>query len=306
MTNKIWNKAVSSALTTAIGLSSLMVISSASAENNQKETILPNSNEQTIATNSQDSIQEFLFSKLYQHQLDNKQAVTLQFYSTPIVTFLGSSEKDIIFKANELASRLEELYQQQIDATLITVSWNDKSKDYTIKFKGEELVTINQNTILPDTTNNLELDALQATNRLRRLLGNVYPLTEVEGKPQPKPQTTVKTPNRNNQVATAQVKSIRKGYQGIASWYGPGFHGRKTASGERFNQNALTAAHRYLPFGTQVKVTNLRNGNSVVVRINDRGPFTGGRIIDLSAGAARLIGVKSSGIAPVSLQVLGF
>ncbi len=67
----------------------------------------------------------------------------------------------------------------------------------------------------------------------------------------------------------------------------------------------MTAAHRSLPFGTRVRVTNLRNGNSVIVRINDRGPYTGGRIIDLSAGAARVIGVKHSGVAPVSLQILG-
>ncbi|MEG3436558.1 septal ring lytic transglycosylase RlpA family protein [Pannus brasiliensis CCIBt3594] len=93
--------------------------------------------------------------------------------------------------------------------------------------------------------------------------------------------------------------------QGMASWYGPGFHGRRTASGERFNSGGYTAAHRYLPFGTRVRVTNTRNGRSVVVRINDRGPFSGGRVIDLSTGAARAIGVFQSGVAPVVLEVLG-
>jgi rare lipoprotein A len=91
----------------------------------------------------------------------------------------------------------------------------------------------------------------------------------------------------------------------MASWYGPGFHGRRTASGETFNSSSLTAAHRYLPFGTKVRVTNLRNGRSVVVRINDRGPFSGGRVIDLSRGAAAIIGVFQSGVAPVVLEVLG-
>ena len=90
-----------------------------------------------------------------------------------------------------------------------------------------------------------------------------------------------------------------------ASWYGPGFHGRRTANGERFNQNDLTAAHRTLPFGTKVKVTNLRNGRSVVVRVNDRGPFSRGRVIDLSKAAARIIGVFQSGTAPVLLEILG-
>jgi rare lipoprotein A len=89
---------------------------------------------------------------------------------------------------------------------------------------------------------------------------------------------------------------------GKASWYGPGFHGRKTASGEAFNTNALTAAHRTLPFGTKVRVLNKRNGKSVVVRINDRGPFAHGRVIDLSRASAQAIGV--SGVTTVSLAQL--
>ena len=78
-----------------------------------------------------------------------------------------------------------------------------------------------------------------------------------------------------------------------------------TANGEVFNSNALTAAHRSLPFGTKVRVTNMNNGRSVVVRINDRGPFTKGKIIDLSAGAARAINMINSGVAPVKVEVLG-
>jgi rare lipoprotein A len=77
---------------------------------------------------------------------------------------------------------------------------------------------------------------------------------------------------------------------GRASWYGPGFNGRSTANGERFNQGALTAAHKSLPFGTKVRVVNKKNGKSLVVRINDRGPFIKGRIIDLSKGAAQKLG----------------
>jgi len=89
---------------------------------------------------------------------------------------------------------------------------------------------------------------------------------------------------------------------GKASWYGPGFHGRKTASGEVFNANAFTAAHRTLPFGTRVRVTHRASGRSVVVRINDRGPFTRGRVIDLSRASAQAIGI--SGVADVTLSVL--
>lgn len=98
---------------------------------------------------------------------------------------------------------------------------------------------------------------------------------------------------------------IASSFGGKASWYGPGFHGRLTANGERYNQNAMTAAHRSLRFGTRVKVTNLNNGRSVVVRINDRGPYIKGRVIDVSAAAARSLGMIQSGVAPVRVTVLG-
>ncbi|WP_353839164.1 septal ring lytic transglycosylase RlpA family protein [Moorena sp. SIO4E2] len=99
-------------------------------------------------------------------------------------------------------------------------------------------------------------------------------------------------------------RRVRWSVRGIASWYGSAFHGRRTASGERFNQYTLTAAHRTLRFGTRVKVTNLRNGRSVIVRINDRGPYARGRIIDLSRGAARIIGLVRSGTGPVHIEIL--
>ncbi len=89
---------------------------------------------------------------------------------------------------------------------------------------------------------------------------------------------------------------------GAASWYGLGFHGKRTASGETFNTNALTAAHKSLPFGTEVRVTNERTGRSVVVRINDRGPYAHGRVIDLSKGAAEAVGL--SGVGQLTLAKL--
>jgi len=91
---------------------------------------------------------------------------------------------------------------------------------------------------------------------------------------------------------------------GVASWYGPGFHGRPTASGERFDQWKLTAAHRTLPFGTRAMVTSLDNGRSVEVRINDRGPFVGGRIVDLSRAAAQSLHMIGPGLMRVRLEVL--
>ena len=100
-------------------------------------------------------------------------------------------------------------------------------------------------------------------------------------------------------ISAADAKPIQSGG---ASWYGPGFHGKRTASGERFNTHALTAAHKSLPFGSRILVTNERTGKSVVVRINDRGPYAHGRVIDLSKAAAQAVGI--SGVGKVKLTRL--
>ena len=92
---------------------------------------------------------------------------------------------------------------------------------------------------------------------------------------------------------------------GKASWYGPGFHGRTTANGEKYNQNAMTAAHKGLKFGTKVRVTNQHNGKSVTLRINDRGPYVGKRIIDVSKAAAGKLGMRQAGVAPVCVSIIG-
>lgn len=246
---------------------------------------------------------------IFEHQWKDASAVTLRIRDIPVLTFLESpveaqtsdlnkttskateASSNPLARAKTVASKLNRLAQNDVDARQIVASWNSADQSYSIKVKGEEIAKINDKTILPDTTNNPATDALQATNRLRRLMGGAEPLAEIAGKP--KPSKTLAAP--------AGAKQMR----GIASWYGPGFHGRQTANGERFNQNDLTAAHRSLPFGTRVKVTNMNNGRSVVVRINDRGPFAGGRVIDLSSAAANAIGLKGSGVGPVNIQILG-
>ncbi|MBF7142852.1 MULTISPECIES: septal ring lytic transglycosylase RlpA family protein [Pseudomonas] len=95
-----------------------------------------------------------------------------------------------------------------------------------------------------------------------------------------------------------------QGQEGVASYYGARHQGKRTASGERFDQNSLTAAHRSLPFGTEVQVTNLSNDRTVVVRINDRGPHARNRIIDLSRNAAQQLGMTASGTARVRIERL--
>ncbi len=127
--------------------------------------------------------------------------------------------------------------------------------------------------------------ALLVANRLRRTLG-ASPLDDA------------------SQAMGNFLGQVVATASGWASWYGPGFHGNRTANGERFNMNDLTAAHRTLPFGTRVRVTNVANGSSVVVRINDRGPFHGNRVMDLSRGAASVIGLTASGVGRIRMEIL--
>jgi peptidoglycan lytic transglycosylase len=104
--------------------------------------------------------------------------------------------------------------------------------------------------------------------------------------------------------ATTRPASAPRGEVGNASYYAGEHHGGRTASGERYDMEAMTAAHRTLPFGTRARITNLENGRSVTVRINDRGPWTKGRILDLSYAAARRLGIIVSGVARIRIQVL--
>jgi rare lipoprotein A len=119
--------------------------------------------------------------------------------------------------------------------------------------------------------------------------------------PQRKPTRVASADRRSSYRSSYSGGSA---HSGMASYYGSE-SGSRTASGARFNPSGMTAAHRSLPFGTKVRVTNKRNGRSVVVTINDRGPFVRGRIIDLSSGAAGVIGMRGAGVAPVSVEVLG-
>lgn len=110
---------------------------------------------------------------------------------------------------------------------------------------------------------------------------------------------------RHAPVDAAQVGLVPYSAEGIASWYGPGFQGRRTASGKKFNTNHLTAAHRTLPFGTRVLVTNLSNDKTVELEINDRGPAKKtNRLIDLSKAAAKKLGFTSAGVTKVRVEVI--
>lgn len=274
-----------------------------------------------LDTESQSTI-----AKVFSHELESRPAATVYVRDIPVLTFIqDESEADTqeiaaadvpvdevrklatkaiaevvdetspLWKANQLASTFNQLSQSgDVDAESILVRWKDDN--YLVEMDDTTLVTLDDAIILPDTTGARAEDALQATNRLRRLLGveAAEPLEEVADLPAP--------PEPEPAPVVAQASSYYQ--EGWASWYGPGFHGNLTANGEIYNQNALTAAHRYLSFGTWVRVTNLNNGYAVNVRINDRGPYAGDRVIDLSAGAADYIGLTNSGVAPVRIDIL--
>lgn len=244
---------------------------------------------------------------IYAHDLDERAAATVYVRSIPVFTFLAPEgwvaspnaagtidasgnldANDPAVRATALASVINQYDGNGGDASAISVRWDEDTDVYLVEAGSTLILTMDNTVILPKTTGASAEDALQATNLLRRQLGESESLARVEGLPE-------------RPLAVATVQST---FSGMASWYGPGFHGRTSASGERFNQHAMTAAHRTLPFGTMVEVTNLNNGTTTIVRINDRGPYSHGRVIDLSAAAASAIGMMGSGVAPVSVNVL--
>lgn len=256
-------------------------------------------------------------TQIHAHTLAGRTAATLYVRSIPVLTFVGE-QTNPVERANAVAAKINQLVASKVDANQITASWTRDGQ--SIKVNGEELVKIDGSTISPDTTNNLAQDTLQATNRLRRLLGGAQPLNQPTiarqelTQPQQTEQPIAKQPQvKKPQVAKQQATTIKPQQNtnvkvkatanGTASYYSYGSSTR-TATGERFNPQDLTAAHRTLPFGTRVRVTNNWNGRSVIVRINDRGPFIRGRIIDVSLGAARQLGMISTGIASVKVEVL--
>jgi rare lipoprotein A len=214
---------------------------------------------------------------------------------------LDLSSEDPVWKATQVAAQLNQLNRDGFDAKTIGVkaapAQGNQPAGYQIKVGDKVLTTVNEATFLAGSTQDPSEDALQAANRLRRLMGGAEALSGVEGRYiQTQIGMDAGLPNLLNVVSTLS---------GYASWYGPGFNGNVSASGEVFNQHAMTAAHRHLPFGTRVRVTNVNNGRSVVVRINDRGPYAGDRILDLSMGAADQIGLISAGVGMIRMDVLG-
>lgn len=141
---------------------------------------------------------------------------------------------------------------------------------------------------------------------LTQVVATMAVLTTMGAAHGPNTMEKTSTPNEPTQIAAkATITKKTKAYEvGPASWYGKFFHGKQTASGEPYNMYEMTAAHPDLPLGTRVKVTNLHNDRAVIVRVNDRGPLVPGRIIDLSYGAAQVLGFTGKGVQKVRLDIV--
>lgn len=326
MVKKNWSWAISaliSALTIGFGYSHTPVQAEPESPA-QPEAVSPSTSVLKVGeTRSQSMVRtQDVLTRIHPHTKNGYNAATVYVRNIPVFTFLGQdkvsdstkpkassavklpSSTDVnspkspesnnpVERATAVAALINQFNRDGLDAKEILPAF--ESGRYVIKLGKQSKIEFDRGLVFSETIRNQEIDVLQAANLLRRLVGNATPVNAVANAPG---RSRVAAISRSN----APITSVASGF---ASWYGPGFHGAMSASGEIFNANAMTAAHRTLPFGTQVRVTNMDNGRSVVVRINDRGPFTHNRVIDISEGAARSIGLIYSGVAPVRMEVMG-
>ncbi len=193
-------------------------------------------------------------------------------------------------RAEDLAAKLKDLLDDnKLDANKLLPSRDGNFA--AIKVDGNTILKFDASNI--DGNKNTLEQGFNVVNAIRSALGAAA-----------LPQTFLKISEFAGQSPMV-MKAKGNCFSGHASWYGGKFHGRKAADGSRYDQDGLTAAHRSLPFGTKLLVMNRRTGQSCVVQVNDRGPFVGDRVIDLSRGAARQLNMLSSGVAMVDCLVLG-
>ncbi|NJL99085.1 MAG: septal ring lytic transglycosylase RlpA family protein [Synechococcaceae cyanobacterium SM2_3_2] len=245
-------------------------------------------------------------STLYSYTIDGQEAATVYVRDLPIISFVAQDpdQPSPLDRATDLTSHLNQLAQQAPDQANITVDWVEAETDssavashYLIKIDDDVLLEVGDGVLLAPGTENHASAALMAANRLRRLLFDAPPLSSVPQPPQPLQAEPVALENEGSLEPTLQAQTQSSSpvatEQGIASFY----HHPQTSQ-------ALTAAHRTLPFGTRVRVINIENGAEAVVEINDRGPFIPGRVIDVSIAAAQALRMIQMGVAPVRVEVL--
>lgn len=187
---------------------------------------------------------------------------------------------------------LRESMTERIETTFRSADWASDLVEPTLAENfpaarlGDRLLFVVNEEVTEASGINGEVLTTRWVNQLRMVMG-AQPLTLVDA-----------------QFMMHGLKSTGDYLQGDASWYGPYFHGRLTATGEIYDQDMFTAAHKELPFDTYLRITNLKSGEQLVVRINDRGPYVGDRILDLSYGAANYLGSKDTGVVPIKAELL--
>lgn len=233
---------------------------------------------------------------------DNAEYASVSLNGKDLLTYKATSDNHVAEqKAEDLADRLKDLLQDnKFDPSKLTPAKEGELAAIKVdgatvlKFDVSQTVEGNKSSGSPAIEQSLKM-----INAIRTSMGvAVLPASIL------KMPDRVNPPDRANPVLHT-AKAIGNLFSGHASWYGGKFHGRKTSDGSRFNQDGFTAAHRSLPFGTRLLVMNRKTGDSCVVQVNDRGPFVGDRVIDLSRGAAKKINMLGSGVALVDCLVLG-
>ncbi|MBZ0185544.1 MAG: septal ring lytic transglycosylase RlpA family protein [Candidatus Obscuribacterales bacterium] len=228
---------------------------------------------------------------------NNEECACVSINGVELITYRDASTSN---NAEQKAEQLSLQIQKLISNNQLKVEDLLPSRDGqlgAIQIGDETLVKFE----VPDTEENFEAGvskpvaiSFKLVNAIRGALGSSA-----------LPDSFMSVAEAINGGKNAILKAGRDCFSGRASWYGKKFHGRRAANGERYDMNGLTAAHRSLPFGTKLLVTNRSTGSSCVVEVNDRGPYHGNRIIDLSKGAAEKLKMVSSGIAMVDVVVLG-
>lgn len=221
----------------------------------------------------------------------NAQCASVLLNGKELIAFHGpNNNRSAEQRAEDLADKLQDLIQSdKFDPDKVVPAREGETA--TVKVDGSTLFKLEASTDA-NTPSSLE-QIFKIANTIRTACGGSA-----------LPATFMKVAELGCTSLTA-MKPGKGCFSGAASWYGPRFHGRKTSDGSRFDMNKLTAAHRWLPFGTKLLVFNRKTGASCVVKVNDRGPFVGNRVIDLSKGAAQELKMLGTGVAMVDCLVLG-
>lgn len=226
---------------------------------------------------------------------DGKEKAAVSINGKELVTYTGSESATAEQRAQHLAERVESVLELDKEVVGQILPWKE-GETPAIKSQGKTIAKLDLPVLAQEEDNDEQVfqASLKIVNAIRLSVG---------GSPIPKSYLDYADAIANG--GTLPPDADADSFSGKASWYGRKFHGRRTSNGETFDMEALTAAHRTLPFGTQLLVTNRKTGKSCVVKVNDRGPYHGNRVIDLSMAAARKLNMISSGVGVVDCFVLG-